>query len=142
LEVLAFNAAQFPWANVQVMPYGLSDNDVCCAPMRLNSYSPGFSSANQRVPLRSIDSLVASGDIDQLDFLKLDVEGFELNVLKGAANAIDRFHPKMAVSLYHKPNDLFELPQFIKQRFPFYDFRLEHYTIHAEETVLYCLPRA
>jgi hypothetical protein len=44
----------------------------------------------------------------------------------------------MAVSLYHKPNDLFELVLFIRNEFPFYRFRLGHYTIHQEETVLYC----
>jgi hypothetical protein len=44
------------------------------------------------------------------------------------------------VSLYHKPNDLFEIVAFVKENFPFYSMYIDHYTIHGEETVLYCKP--
>jgi len=138
LEILRYNQNQFPHKNVSIMPFGLSDRDVVCAPIKVNQYSPGFNSAGQEVPLRSIDSLVSSGEITRVDFLKLDVEGFEMNVLTGAMKSIARFKPKLAISLYHKPNDLFEIPSFIGRNFPFYGLRLDHYTIHGEETVLYC----
>ncbi len=140
LAILRHNQGQFPHKNVSIMPFGLSDQEVLCDPIRVNQYSPGFSSAGQQVPLRTIDSLVKSGEITGLDFIKLDVEGFELNVLKGAVESIRRFRPKLAISLYHKPDDLFEIPIFVRERFPFYGLRLGHYTIHAEETVLYCAP--
>lgn len=138
LEVLRHNIGQFPHKNVVAMPYGLSNKEVLCEPLVVNKYSPGFSSGNAAVPLRSIDDMVAKGEIERIDFLKLDVEGAELETLLGAKESIHRFKPKMAVSLYHKPNDLFELVLFIRNEFPFYRFRLGHYTIHQEETVLYC----
>jgi FkbM family methyltransferase len=140
LEVVRHNAAQNPDCSIQAMPYGLSDRDMDCPTMRLGNYAPGFNSANAPVPLRSLDSLVAQGEIPKLDFIKMDIEGAELAALKGAMAAIKIFRPKLAISLYHKPNDLFEIPSFINANFPFYQIFLGHYTIHNEETVLYCKP--
>jgi len=138
LAVLEHNVKQFAHANVQVMPYGLSDKNILAEPILLNHYSPGFSSGNAQVPLRSIDFLVSTKDIPKIDFIKLDVEGAELDSIRGARNSILRFKPKLAISLYHKPNDLFEIILYIKDKFPFYSCYVDHYTIHAEETVLYC----
>jgi FkbM family methyltransferase len=138
LAVLEHNVKQFAHANVQVMPYGLSDKNILAEPIVLNHYSPGFSSGNAQVPLRSIDFLVSTKDIPKIDFIKLDVEGAELDSIRGARNSILRFKPKLAISLYHKPNDLFEIILYIKDKFPFYSCYVDHYTIHGEETVLYC----
>jgi hypothetical protein len=90
------------------------------------------------VPLRSIDSLVNAGQIEKIDFIKLDVEGAEMDKLRGAQQSIERFKPKLAISLYHKPDDLFEIILHIKENFSFYNCFVDHYTIHSEETVLYC----
>jgi len=138
LRILEHNTKQFSYANVTVMPYGLSDQNIFAEPIFLDGYAPGFSSRNQRVPLRSIDFLVKQNEIARISFIKLDVEGAELAALKGAEESIRRFKPKLAISLYHKPNDLFEIILHINREFPFYTCYLDHYTIHAEETVLYC----
>jgi len=140
LGILAHNVRQFPHPNVKIMPYGLSDRNVDAEPIVLNHYAPGFSGGNSKIPLRSIDHLVETGDVRRVDFIKLDVEGAELESLRGARHSIERFRPKLAISLYHKPNDIFEIILHIKQQFPFYACHINHYTIHAEETVLYCLP--
>lgn len=142
LEVLRYNIKQFANANVTAMPYGLSDREVDLPPLILDKYNPGFRAANQQVPLRSIDSLVKEGQLTRIDFLKLDVEGSEMETLQGAKNAISRFRPKMAISLYHKPDDLFEIVNYVRSKYPFYKLYLGHYSIHAEETVLYCDPQS
>jgi FkbM family methyltransferase len=138
LHVLAHNINQYPHKNVQAMPYGLSDKNVACPPLAVNQYSPGFQVRNKQVPLRSIDNMVMMGEIDRINFIKLDIEGAEFEALKGARESINHFKPKLAVSLYHKPNDIFELVSHIRNEHPFYRFHLGHYTIHQEETVLYC----
>jgi FkbM family methyltransferase len=138
LAILEHNARQCPLGNVRIMPYGLSDKNILAEPIVLDTYAPGFSSGSHPVPLRSIDYLVSTGEIDKIDFIKLDVEGAELESLRGARESIVRFKPKLAVSLYHKPNDLFELILYIKDKFPFYSCYVNHYSIHMEETVLYC----
>jgi FkbM family methyltransferase len=141
LEVLKFNANQNPDCQIQVMECGLSDVDVYCPPIRLQAYAPGFNSRTQQVPLSTLDGLVSRGEIEKIDFIKMDIEGAELSALRGASACINRFRPKLAISLYHKPTDIFEIPIFIADSFPFYEMHIDHYTIHQEETVLYCAPR-
>jgi hypothetical protein len=82
-----------------------------------------------------------TGDIPKIDFVKMDIEGAELSAIKGAASSIRKFKPKLAISLYHKPTDIFEIPLYISKEFSFYEMFIEHYTIHEEETVLYCTPK-
>lgn len=141
LDILEYNINQFPLKNVIAMPYGLSDNVVDAEPISLNGYAPGFNPGNSIVPLRTIDSLIDNGEIERVDFIKLDVEGYEKSVLLGASRTIQKFHPKLAISIYHKPNDIFELITYIHSTYPFYTLHIGHYTIHNEETVLYCSPQ-
>ena len=85
----------------------------------------------------TLDILFDSVTFHNIDFIKMDVEGFELSALKGAAETIGKYKPKLAISLYHKPEDFLEIPMYLKSKYPFYRFYLDHYTIHNEETVLY-----
>jgi len=62
----------------------------------------------------TIDQLVHDYSLDRVDFIKLDVEGSEMEALKGAVNTIERFKPSLAVSLYHKPADRKKILAFIK----------------------------
>jgi len=137
-EILNYNLNQFSFKNVTAIPFGLSDHDVLCSPLVLNTYNPAFRSSSNNVPLISIDSFVSKYSINKIDFIKLDIEGAELEAIVGAKESIDRFKPKLAISLYHKPNDLFELITHINNQFPFYKLYLNHYTVHQGETVLYC----
>jgi FkbM family methyltransferase len=138
LQVLKYNVEQNSNLNIKVMPYGLSDFDFYCEPLRLNSYNPGFKAIGDNLPMRTIDSLLIDGEIKKADYIKLDVEGSELAALKGASATIRKFSPKLGVSLYHRPNDIFELPLYIKENYPKYNIYVDHYTIHNEETVMYC----
>jgi FkbM family methyltransferase len=138
------NSENFQYKNVSVYPTGLSNRNVDARPIKVNCYAPGFSSGNaesnhQEVPLRSLDFMLETGEVEKVDFIKLDVEGAEMETLAGARSCIDRFRPKMAISTYHKPDDFFEIINYIKATHPFYSLYLDHYTIHREETVLYCL---
>ncbi|WP_297276693.1 FkbM family methyltransferase [uncultured Brachyspira sp.] len=90
------------------------------------------------------DSTIKSYSIDNyfndipVTFIKADIEGEELNMLKGAINSIKKYKPKMAISVYHKPDDLLTIPQFIKELVPEYNLSLRHHSIGFDETVLYC----
>lgn len=86
----------------------------------------------------SIDDFVARQNIKRIDFIKMDIEGSEMNALKGAINTIKTFRPKLAISVYHKEEDLITIPRFISDLN--YEFYLEHHTIHLWETVLYATP--
>lgn len=144
LLVCLENLRGMPHDNVSVLPVGIGNEDVDGAPIRLGRYAPGFSTSgggNGPLPVRRIDTLVDAGEIERIDFIKFDIEGAEMDGLRDAERSIHRWRPKLAISLYHKPDDLFEIILHIARTFPFYEMHLDHYTIHREETVLYCVPR-
>jgi FkbM family methyltransferase len=91
----------------------------------------------KKIQTVSIDDLVNSEKLSRLDFIKMDIEGAELNALIGAENSIRRFKPKLAISIYHKPEDFWTIPQYIAGLGLGYRFALRHFTIHSEETVLF-----
>ena len=83
----------------------------------------------------ALDSFVK----EPVTFIKMDIEGAELEALKGAAETIKTNRPKLAVSLYHKDEDLIELPMFIKQLVPEYRLFVRHYANTIYDTVLYAV---
>lgn len=89
------------------------------------------------LPTRTLDSLVDTGSIPRVDFIKMDIEGSELMALRGGANAIRKWKPSLAISLYHRPEDFFTIPLWLHSLDCGYRFFLDHYSIHHEETVLY-----
>lgn len=72
--------------------------------------------------------------------MKLDVEGEELNTLKGAFDFIYLYKPFISVCIYHKPVDLWEIPLFIHENFPHYKLYLRHHSKGKFETILYAVP--
>jgi FkbM family methyltransferase len=59
------------------------------------------------------------------NFLKIDTEGYEANILKGASETIKKYKPIIAMSAYHKPEDRTELPRILNSIAP-YDCELRH----------------
>ena len=55
----------------------------------------------------------------------------------GARSTINEYGPTLAICLHHKFSDFVEIPQWFTANFPDYEFRLSHYTIFEDETVLY-----
>lgn len=74
-------------------------------------------------------------DLPRVDFIKLDIEGAELEALQGAALTIARWKPRMAISAYHKPEDFWTLQQYIKSLRPDYVFAFRHYGIGYQDPV-------
>ena len=73
-------------------------------------------------------------------YIKMDVEGSELEALKGSIETIKKYRPKLAISLYHKPEDVIEIPVFLEKLDLGYKYYLRHYQTRMEETVLYSVP--
>jgi FkbM family methyltransferase len=83
----------------------------------------------------SLDSFL---DGKEVTFIKADVEGMEMELLKGAQETICRFRPKMALCIYHYPSDLFEIAEFVRKLVPEYKFYLRHHAPIFGDFVLYC----
>lgn len=105
------------------------------------SSTPGIQSSSQVCKTLSIDDCVDRFNIRKVDFIKMDIEGAEMNALIGAVNTLKKFKPKLAISVYHKPDDFITIPKFINNLDLDYEFYLDHHTIHFWETVLYAIPR-
>ena len=74
---------------------------------------------------------------DNVTFIKMDIEGAELNALIGAKNIIKRQKPKLAICTYHKPEHLWEIPFLIKKILPEYKIYMRHHSDNYTETVCY-----
>lgn len=72
-------------------------------------------------------------------FVKMDVEGSEFHALNGASKLIGEAKPKLAVCVYHKIEDMFDLPQRILQLNPDYKLTLRHYSRWYAESVCYAV---
>ncbi len=73
-------------------------------------------------------------------FMKLDVEGSEREALDGAAKTISTYKPKLLLSLYHRTEDLLDLPLKIMEMNSKYSLYLRHHPyIPAWDTNLYCI---
>jgi hypothetical protein len=69
----------------------------------------------------------------------MDVQGVELKALNGAVKTIMRDRPKLAICVYHKPEDLFKIPKYIKNLVPEYKLYMRHHAWSLIETVLYAV---
>lgn len=86
--------------------------------------------------------------VDKLDdilkenftFIKMDIEGAEEYAIEGAVQSIKRNHPKLAISVYHKVNDLWKIPEKILSIRDDYKIYLRHYTESIYETVMFFIP--
>ncbi|EKP0309283.1 FkbM family methyltransferase, partial [Aeromonas veronii] len=80
-------------------------------------------SAEEMIQVTSIDDYVQANNVKPT-FIKLDVEGAEMQALIGAKATISQLKPKLAISLYHAQTDLWRLPLYIKSLNPNYRFYL------------------
>jgi len=72
--------------------------------------------------------------------VKLNIEGAEIDALHGASETLRRHRPALIVSLYHRPSDLWRIPETIDAIVPGYRFYLRQHDGGTIETVLYALP--
>lgn len=89
----------------------------------------------------TIDEIAAARQLRSVDFIKMDIEGAELNALKGAEQSIRRFHPKLAISLYHSISDFKTIPRYIDSLGLRYKYYLDHHMTYENETVLFAVPQ-
>jgi FkbM family methyltransferase len=87
----------------------------------------------------TIDDFCRHERLTRIDFIKMDIEGSEAAALEGAGETIERWRPKLAICVYHKPSDVWTIPNEVRRRYPFYRLFLGHYSLHLEETVMYAI---
>lgn len=90
------------------------------------------------VPVFALDEIFLHASFKRI-YIKMDIEGAETDAIRGMTGLIRKHRPDLAVSAYHRPEDIFKLPLLLKSICPEYRLRLRSYGGHCFDTVLYAL---
>jgi FkbM family methyltransferase len=123
-----------PLASTSGQEYWVSSNGAASTLKR----TPG---QGKRVLSVSIDDFVESKNLETVNFIKFDIEGAEKDALLGAKDTIRKYKPTLAVSVYHKNEDIIELPRIIKTLYPDYHLYLHGVCLNYGETILFARAR-
>ncbi len=118
-------------------PYGPGTSLFNSGPSGPVSLLQSDESGSVKVSTISIDDFVQERGIKKVDYIKMDIEGSELAALHGAEKTLRRFRPRLAIALYHREDDFIAIPSYLNELDLQYEFFLQHFTIHREETVLF-----
>lgn len=124
--------------NCELVSAGLWNESVN---INFQAFSNGLSriadSGATKIRVVKLDDVVLNND--NVTFIKMDIEGAEYNAILGARRIIQEQKPKLAISVYHKPEDIWELAKLILSMNQNYCLYLRHYSVTNYETVLYAL---
>ena len=87
----------------------------------------------------TIDSVVKN---DKVTLIQMDIEGSERQALEGCGEIIKKDSPVLVICLYHRPDDIWEIPLQIYRLNKNYNFYLKRYSDDGWELVLYAVPKS
>lgn len=93
-------------------------------------------SGNQKIDCNTLDNVLQDRPVD---LIKMDIEGAELKALCGAKKLIKKYAPILAICVYHKPEDYYEIPLKIKEIIPDYKIYFRQYELSDTETICYAV---
>jgi FkbM family methyltransferase len=128
-----------PTIAASLWPCGL---DATTRQMRFNAHGLASSGMSDRgalvIQTVSFDEALSNW---RPNYIKLDIEGAEALALRGMADTIQRVRPAVAVCIYHKPADLWELPRLIDNLLPDSNLYIRSHAWNGFDLVLYAVPR-
>lgn len=128
--VSAVNAAA--WSSDEVGTFSGSGNRNSSV-----SSTKSYENRSEQVSLTKIDSLTDA----KVDYIKYDVEGAELEALRGSDKVIEGSRPALLISAYHRSEDVFFLVNYIKSRYPWYKLYIRRTPcVPAWEIALIAIP--
>lgn len=125
--------------NAELLKLGLSNKKETLRFQSSGSSSRFSENGDIEVEVDSLDNIWQKHDYPAPTYIKMDIEGAEMAALNGATGLIAKHKPKLAVSIYHKPDDIFEIINYLHKLIPDYVFYIRHYTANECDTVLYAI---
>ena len=116
-----------------VMSSGWLDERV--GSLRISYDQQAINENAEKIKIVKLDDVLKG---QRVDFIKADIEGSEMDMLEGAKNIIKSQKPCLAITIYHKLTDYYEIPLYIKSLVPEYRMKIRHHSTDFMETVLYC----
>lgn len=113
-EIAQGRAIVYPkgvWNKDDTLPLNVADQNFAANSVVL--HAPGAHSTFQ-AQLTTIDKIVAELALPRVDFIKMDIEGAEVNALQGARETLRRFRPRLAIATEHKPDDEVAIPNAVR----------------------------
>lgn len=124
--------------NIQYFPMGASDES---ATLRFSGTLGSASTIDEKgtdtIEVCRLDDIIK----DKVDWIKMDIEGWEFNAIQGCIETIKRFRPILSIAVYHHANDFLRIPELIEALNPGYRIYLRHYTEGWSETIMYFIPK-
>ena len=138
--------------NGKVISERLGEEDACCLIKKAAWSSDGMlkfmmgnatesrvvENGDTDIPCAKIDSICDKMQIIPT-FIKMDIEGSELEALHGAEEMIRKYKPKLAISIYHRPEDLILIWDYIQNVRQDYKFGFRRYSRSFRETVMFAI---
>jgi FkbM family methyltransferase len=90
----------------------------------------------QRVPVTTIDRLVAELGLKRVDFIKLHVEGSEQQALMGARETLAGFRPRLAIAANHRDDDAERIPELVRAAWPGYQMKCGDCYLNRERLLI------
>lgn len=128
-KTLSINHAEY---NTKIVPRALSDKKQTLHFLSNQSASIAIDEegvekigdAKELLSLEAIDldSFIKENAIKKVDYLKADLEGADIDFLNGARETIKTFSPKCGLVVYHKPDDVIDIPRILLECQPGYRF--------------------
>ena len=122
-----------------VFPIGLGDKNSLEFFSNDGSEASSFRQGEKTVPICKLDSVIGNSFVN---YIKMDIEGFEKFALSGSKEIIKNQLPALAICIYHNPDDLWEIPILIDEMFhKRYTFYIYTHAESTFDTVLYGIPK-
>jgi len=130
--------------DVSIYHYGVFDKRAKLYFSEFPDTGSSMINSNEKMNQTTIDTIsldeLLYKDGNKITFIKMDIEGAEREALDGSLNIIRRDCPKLAISIYHKEDDLWEIPYKILTEYANYKLYIRHYTDITTETICYAAP--
>jgi len=126
------------YQNIEYLEYGASNKrETLCFENEKGSASKVSVTGSIVIEADTLDNMIH----DKVSYIKMDIEGSESIAIEGAKQTILKYHPRLAICVYHKANDLIDIPKQILAIRSDYDIYLRHYTEGVVETVMFFIPK-
>ncbi len=105
------------WSREETLVFDASGNRNASAGQNRSAVLEGRPMKTVELPALPLDAVLLG---EAVDYIKYDVEGSEGEALTGSRETIERYAPTLMISLYHRSEDLYEIPLRVRREFPAY----------------------
>lgn len=123
--------------DITIHQIGLSDTKETLRFTPAGSASKISSNGGVEINVNRLDSI----GIKFPTLIKMDIEGGERKALAGAKETIALFHPRLAIAVYHGPDDFWKIPELVFEIRDDYDLYFRHYTESIYESIMFFIPK-